>query len=496
MSETVSENIPATSYEEVIFQEDFNVFCGNFPANWEILATSSDSVDAFVRAGNCFRMISPGNMFMPLTDPIRDGRIEFTLKAVGFDPQCNYGFHANFRQDIVRRTAHSIRFFNRPDSGKLLITYGTYADNFFRAVESRSIDVPREALKENFHIAVEFAGDQALAFFNEESVSFTRVGGCSGQISINRLNFFDSLELSKFRILGKEEKQILHRGKYCIPLPAEPVIDPFFCDVELMEHGTFFEAVLTLSGGSHLTKAGEGNYHGMRTERLDHPYFKVITRDKTIEYNLYDDFMHLACKEIAPKHLYTVIYQEPEWPFKRIIRFVKPQGEFNLAAGAKFLAYTPLIDLAMDDWETLFTPEGKVLFSGSSPDTQVTARLLSSPTKKIVSKIPKNSTKYDLAVEFAKVNHYFYEGEPLEFILQLQGMMLPEKVDITFDNAFLKPLRKLEVSSEEKSERLGIRSVNVRNYCFNLADQPVGVYHISIKSLDDTVPSTGFPPSR
>lgn len=492
MTETASETTAARSSTEVIFQEDFNVFRGNTPANWETLVTSSDDAEVFVRAGNSFRMISPGNMFMPLTDPICDGRVELTVKAVGFNPKCNYGFNINFRQDIVRRTAQSIRFFNSPDSGKLLISSGTYADNFFRAVECRSIDVPREALKEDFHIAVEFVGDRVLAFFNEEFVSFTQVGGCSGQISINRLNFFDSLELSKFRILGKEEKQVANRRKYCIPLPTEPVIDPFFCDVELIENGTFFEAVLTLSGGSHLTKAGEGNYHGMRTERLDHPYFKVITRNKTIVYNLFDGFMHLACKEIAPKHLYTVIYQEPEWPFKRSIRFARPQGEFNLAAGAKFLAYTPLIDLAMDDWETLFTPEGKVLFSGSSPDKHVTASLLSSQAKKIVSKIPKNSTKYTQAVEFAKVNHFFYEGEPLEFTLQLQGMMLPGKVDITFDNAFLKLLQKLEVIPEEKSERLGVRDIRVRNYRIKLADQPVGVYHISIKSLDDTVPFDRF----
>ncbi|MCQ2351905.1 MAG: hypothetical protein MJ033_00305 [Victivallaceae bacterium] len=477
---------------DVLFHEDFNVFRGKGAANWETLKTSSNMVEVFVRDGNTFRLLSPSDMFMPIMDPVSDGKVDLVIRAYGFDPKCNYGFNVNFRQDVVRRTAQSIRFFVRGKSGKMIVSYGTYADNFFKTIKSESFDVPADVMKNDCTVSVEFKGDKAIATFNGKSVSFDGVGGTDGQLSINRMNFFDSLVLSKFEVSGKKTEAAKNARKFRVTLPEAPMGLPIYCDVEFSEHGLFYEAVLTLSGGEFLTPPGQGNYHGMRTNRIDHPYFKVITKDKTIEYNLLDGFLHLANKEIAPIHVYTVIYDKPEWPFKRTIRFFKPQGAFDMAVGAKLAAFRPHIDLTMKDWETIFTPEGKTLFAGTSPESNVSVILTSSPDKKIVAKLPRTSTRVEDAINFAKVNHFFYPGEALDFTLTLKGATLPAKSEIALADAFLKPVKKLELSPEKSVEKLGQRDLAVETYRIKLDELPVGVYHITVKSQDATIPFDRF----
>ncbi|GEM_PF-1075875 len=477
----------AAAESDVLFYEDFNVFRGKTAANWETLVTSSDKAEAFVRNGDTFHLISPCNMFMPITDPIADGKVDLTIRAYGFDPKCTYGFNVNFRQDVAKRTAQSIRFLVRANSGKLEIAYGTYADNFFKKIKSETIDVPVDVMKNDCAVSVEFKGDKAIATFNGKSVTLDGVGGTTGQLSICRINFFDSLVLSKFEITGKKAEKPANVKKFRVTLPEAPMGLPIYCDVEFSEHELFYEAVLTLAGGEFLTPPGEGNYHGMRTNRIDHPYFKVITKNKTIEYNLLDGFLHLANKEIAPIHVYTVIYDKPEWPFKRTIRFFKPNEKFDMAIGAKFAAFRPSIDLAMHDWETVFDQDGKTLFAGSSLEKNVTASLTSSPDKQIVAKLPRTSTRVDDAVAFAKANHFFYPGEALEFTLTIKGENLPAKVDLELTNAFLKPMKKLDIVPEKSVEKVGTRDVAVETYRIKLNQLPVGVYHITVKSQDVTV---------
>ncbi|MCQ2379052.1 MAG: hypothetical protein MJ016_07610 [Victivallaceae bacterium] len=470
-----------------VFHEDFNVFRGKAPANWQTLKTSSDPVEVFVREGRTFRLLSPSNMFMPITDPIADGKVEMTLKAVGFYPKTNYGFNINFRQNVTTRTAQSIRFFRRFGSKEMEIIYGTYADNHFRKIESKNIAVPDDALKNPSRVSVEFKGKNVVATFEGQSVSFDNVGGEAGQVSINRMNFFDSLEMSEFQITGKELSSAAEVKNFRVELPREPLIEPFFCDVEFSEHALFYEAKLTLSGGPYLTKPGEGNYHSMRTARVDHPYFKVITENNIVKYNLLDGFMHLANKEIAPAHLYTIVYQEPEWPFTRVIRFFKPAEKFDMAIGADYFAYRPNIDLDMHDWETVFSRDGETLFQGSAPEKNVSAELLSSPDKKIVQKMPRSSTRVADALEFAKKNHFFYPGEALDLTLKIRGEMLPSRVEVALTDAFLKPMKTLEITPEKTVEKIGQRDVSVEKYPVKLEKLPVGVYHITVKSLDPTV---------
>ena len=481
----------AAAENDVVFRENFNVFRnvfkGQVPGNWQTLVTSSDRADVFVRNGGTLRMISPSNMFLPITDPLADGKVEMTVKAVGFYPNTNYGFNINFRQNVMRRTAESIRFFQRYGEKKMEILYGTYADNLFRKIAGKSIEIDADALKNPCRVSVEFKGKTVVASFAGKTVSFDDVGGTAGQVSICRMNFFDSLELSDFTVSGKELSSVSAAKKFRVELPREPLIEPFFCDVEFSEHELFFEAKLTLSGGPYLTPPGQGNYHGMRTARVDHPYFKVITQDKIIQYNLLDGFMHLANKEIAPAHLYTIVYQEPEWPFTRVIRFFKPTGKFDMAIGAEYFAYRPNIDLDMKDWETVFSRDGETLFKGSAPEKHVSAKLISSPDKKIVGKLPRNSTRVADAIEFAKENHFFYPGEPLDLALQLQGETQPDKVEIALTDAFLKPVKFLEIEPAETIRKVGQRNVAERKYAIHLDALPVGVYHITVKSLDPTV---------
>ncbi|MCQ2379499.1 MAG: hypothetical protein MJ025_01050 [Victivallaceae bacterium] len=476
---------------DAVFKEEFNVFRGKSPANWITLQTSSDSAAAFVRADKAFRMISPSNMFMPITDPISDGRVDLTIGTVGFNPACRYGFNVHFRQDPEKRTSQTIRFFNVPDSGKLQIMYGTTADNFFIQKEKKTVDVPKDVFSKKVDVSVEFSGDKVKAVFDGKAVDFSGVGGEVGQISIGRLNFFDSLELTKFEISGIEKTTTTEHRKFRVDLPGEPFIDKISCDVDFSEHGSFYEAVLTLSGGSYLSEPGQGYYHGMRTERIDHPYFKLITADGITEYNLLDGFMHLANKKIAPKHVYTVIYDPPEWPFRRVIRFAKPLGDFDMAIGAKFAAYRPNIDLAMEDCETVFDSNGKVLFAGRAPEKVASATLLSSPDKAIVSKLPK-SPKYNQAVQFAKLNHFFYRGEPLDFTLELSGMSLPGNAEIALTDAFLHPMKRLELKPTESLRKIGVRDMPVKSFRFHLDPLPIGVYHITVKSLDETIPLDRF----
>ena len=170
---------------------------------------------------------------------------------------------------------------------------------------------------------------------------------------------------------------------------------------------------------------------------------------------------------------------------------MKPAGDFDLAVGFENYHHNTLPDLEMDNAETVFTPKGKLLYSGSSVEEK-SARLIqfrSQPDKEIIKKLPKRDPRYDMAVKFAQENHYFMEKEPAKFKITLTGSGgLPALYEVILEDAFLREVRQLDFTMKTDTVRIGVRTVNrVVLTVEKLKDLDCGVWHLRVRSYD---PST------
>ncbi len=479
-----------------IFVEDFTVSRGSAPANWEKVKYSANTPEALVVKNGRGEMIVSGDCYMPILGELADGKVEIEFTVAKYDPALFYMLRVDFRYDAFRRRGLSARLVKTPDADRAKLCYGTLAENVFTSLAETEVDLAPAELAGQNRFAIEFSGDQLTIEYNAHAAKFSDCPAGSGRIALGRGNFFDIVRLNKVTIFGSEPLTPAETRKLHLRVNPAQTSDeyPVFADLTLTEYADFFEAELTLSGGSHLSPAGEGNYHVMRFEKIVRPYLKVITATEDCKYTLYDGTLMLHCKEIAPVFHYGTIYPLPEWPFSRKIRFVKPQGDFLLAVGGEEFFYGNLTEQKTTPAETVFTRNGEVLFTDfavlEKDHLQIT---LNSPVDPdLAARIPKDDPRYDRVMAFLANNHYFLAGRELTFEFAVTGYQIPAEVEIRFEDAFLRDRGKIdaEAGKVEIIEVAKLRTLQRRNYRFTLPELPVGVYHLALTSLDPTLPGS------
>ena len=214
------------------------------------------------------------------------------------------------------------------------------------------------------------------------------------------------------------------------------------------------DAALSFHGGVPETKVGEGNYHGIRADLLTRPYLKVLAEQHSEKHVIYGKTIVLVPPGIAPKYLYKIVYEKVDWPFKRNVRFMIPDGKFDLAVGFESWHHNASPNQELNPAETVFSTKGKVLYSGLGITDAANCKIefLSQPDKKIIDKLPKTDPRYERAVKFARENHYFFEKEVPEFRIRLTASEnLPALYEVILEDAYLRPVRNLKFGTAEKA---------------------------------------------
>ena len=309
-----------------------------------------------------------------------------------------------------------------------------------------------------------------------------------GKIAVCREHFFDVLKITAFEITTDESIKG-SRKSFTIPMSEEPTMYPLYCDIDLDDFGNCMDVNISLRGGVKETEAGEGHYSGKRMDKLDNPYVKVITAEKNQKHVVFNDCIVGIVDKLATEFFYKYMARKVDWPFKRRARFLKPEGAFDLAFGFDSYTCNPTYDFSETPSETVFDLDGNVLYSGLGITEVTKTELLSQADKEMLNRLPENEPRYDKAIEFVKNNHFFFKGENPDFKVRMSGCHgLPAECRVILEDAFLRPVRELGWTLEQKKFTIGVREYE--EYIFNIeeiAGLECGLWHLRFESMDGTV---------
>ncbi len=472
-----------------LFVETFEVKKDGMPGGW-LVEKNSDLPFSAVECGEGrMSLLSPGNKYIPVTPDVVDAELRMTV-SFNFDIASRFELIVSFRYDLSSRSGEAVRFIRRLKESVVSLEYGKMADNRFAMEQVISHEIPDDTLKKPVEILMMLNGEKLELEFAGNTAVFNTEPARDGKFAISRGQFFDVLHIHRFEILTEKEPVPEKMRKFPVMLPRDPTLYPIKCDVKLNDFGDCIEAELSLSGGVRETPVGEGNYHGKRADWLTNPFFKVITACGMAKFILYEGYILLVIDELAPPHFYGVCHSRLEWPLRRTVRFMAPDTEYCMAVGADKFLHSTMKTRSQSPSETIFDLNGNELYSGIGlTERPQKITFLSQPEKEIIRDLPREDPRYDEAVEFAKNNHYFVDGEDITFTVRVDSEKeLPENFEITLENAYLEKLSTIEYKKNVRSLKIGPRTIStVSCSCSVLKGLKPGVYHLRCRSLDASV---------
>ncbi|MFA6929573.1 MAG: hypothetical protein WCT05_04545 [Lentisphaeria bacterium] len=475
---------------KLIFHDDFQVHSGNFPANWRIEKNSDMELITTEINNGVFSLLSPGDKFLPVISPCRNAEVKFHWRIPSHATD-RYDFMITFRYDEYRRQGECIRICAEKFRQFRKIEFGQNIDNSFVLQQSLDSELTDEAFDAPLPIRLCFEEQKIRLELGEFSYQFeSQNQPIRGGIAISRGIMFCKADVSAFEIFSDEAEKPRSEKTFRVNLPLQPVIHPLYCDCTIRDFGTFLEAELALDGGVRETPLGEGNYHGMRKDVLDRPYFKVIRPRETRPFTLYDGTIISVTEELAPEYFYGILFPKFSWPIKRILRFPKTSENLLFAIGAEEFYNSVRGSKKLIPGETLFDENGTTLYSGKAlTNHQIKIVFRSQPDKKIRKLLPKSDPRFAEAVRFTENNHYFLDEEAIHFSVELTGLgALPKKAEFLLEDVFFNPLKKLSARIRKQVEACGFLQLQKNIFDFQLPKLRPGVYHLRCRSCDPCFP--------
>ena len=471
------------------FKETFTTEKDGLPGGWMVEQNTDLPHVPAIRCGeNCIELLSAGNKFIAVTPDTSDSRISVTISFNYEAAEC-FGFCLFFRYDMFTGRGQYLRISDRSGNGEVEIDCGHTRLNQFEPVQKKTFRPDRDSFFRPLEMGLEVTGTDLKFTVFGKVFQFTVSPG-SGKIAVAREHFWDSLKILAFSMDG--EKTAI-RGKersFTVPLPDSLTHYPVFCDVTLKDYGNCMDAALSFHGGVAETEPGEGNYASMRADIMTRPYLKVLTEEKVEKYVVFNDEIVMVPPGIAKKYFYGVLNKKHPWPFCRTVRFFKPAGKWDLALGFESWHHNASPNLELTPAETVFTRNGKMLYSGLgiTGGENIKVEFLSQEKKEIIRKLPENDPRYEQAVNFARKNHFFFEGEKARFRIVLRSVKeLPVHFEIILEDAFLRPIRTLQFRQKTEKSFCGVIRCNTLEIIVEeLEKLACGVYHLRFRSLDRT----------
>ena len=477
----------------VLFHETFGTVSDGLPGGWYVENNSNLKAVPAIRSGeNFIELLSAGNKFLPVIPDVSDCTVKctisFNFSMTKDDFEGGFAFLTSFRYDTVTGRGQTLRMRRNKKNDTVVYEYGTTKRNIFSPTEAKEIPVSDTELDKPIEMIIAIKGTVLTVESFGQSVDFEIAAG-KGKIAISREHFFDSLKILAYEIETDENISAGKKTAFTVPLSEEPTYYPLFCDVELEDFGNCMDVSLSLRGGVHETPIGEGCYHGKRMDLLTNPYLKVITADQFSKHITYNDRIVMIPDGMADSFFYQVLAKEVEWPFKRKVRFLKPESAFDLAFGFDSFIHTQNREFAEIPSETIFDLNGTILYSGLGITEKTKLELLSQSDKEMISRIPETDPRYEKAVQFVKDNHFFFENETPHFQVRLTGRNhLPLSCKITLEDALLRPVRELKYTMTERTFKIGV--MEFTEYLLTLEDVEnlaCGVWHLTFESTDESV---------
>ena len=471
-----------------LFRERFDCWQGEVPGSW-LVERNSDLTASGIRRGlGCFELLSAGNKFVPVIPALHDVRIDLKV-SINYSLEKSFGFLLGFCYDLRRRCGAGIQIRCSEESGLLTIAHGRLAENRFHPLVTQEFpSLDAKLLDRPFPIRLEVTGPLARVSVAGVTADFSVSPDDVGRIALAREHFFDVMKILSFRIRAAERLVPVRRTSFTVPIAAGATMYPLFCDVSLLDFGDCMEARLAFRGGVAETEPGEGDYHVARADLFNRPFLKVITAKATEEFVLYDAEFVNVVKHLVPAYFYGVLHQRVPWPMRRSVRFMKPCGAFDLAVGFESFCQSTMRSYAQAPAETQFSLKGAVIHSGIGISSgKIVVSFLSNPEKQFASFLPQSDPRLPQARAFLAANHFFLEGECVNFRIILHGKSLPLAFEVRLEDAFLRPLRNLGFRQETQDGSLGALSAEKTVLAIEaLRRLKPGLYHLRVRGADPT----------
>ena len=475
----------------LLYEEHFSSETNGLPGGWHVeWNTDLPAVPAIRKDAQCIELLSGGNKYLPIIPDTTDSLVKMTF-SINAELENPFGILLCFRYDTFTGHGQYVRIYGKKADNSLTLEYGTTRVNKFTPLKSSKKEIDPELFTKPIDLELDVRGTTATLTCLGKKERFKVQEGC-GKIALAREHFWDVLKILALSIAGDLPEKKQKAVSFTVPLPDTPTWYPIYCDITLQDHGNCMDATLSFHGSVAETEVGEGNYHAIRADLLTRPYLKILTEDHSEKHVIYEKTIVLVPPKQVSKLLYKLIYEKVDWPFTRVVRFMKPTGKFDLAVGIESWHHVPSPNLELNPAETVFTTKGKVLYSGLgiTPGEQRKIEFLSQPDKAILKKLPATDPRLELAKKFARENHYFMEREVPAFKIRLTSAQpLPVLYEIILEDAFLRPVKAVDFELESKTEKIGLTQINVVELTAEkLKSLSCGVYHLRVRSIDPGVP--------
>ncbi len=474
----------------VLFKEDFDVLQEGLPANWHVERNSSMPTAAWVGHEGAFDLLSAGNKYIPVIPDVTDVRMEIGF-SVNYRVSHAFTFILLFHYDRFRREGDAVRLSCMGEPAQCKVEFGRVADNIFTPLSIVTHDggIPDAVLGATMFARLECVGPKATVSFAGMDNSFEFETVQAGKVCLAREHFLDLFTVSHFTVSVPSLPTGTNRRTVRVRLPEESLPDSIFCDLELEDFGDCTCATVTLSGGVRDTPPGEGDYHVMRADILANPYFKVLCGGKATTFTLFQGEAIMAQDEMTPGYFYEILHRRPPWPLKRKIAFFRPEGPAYFAVGAETCLNTTTCNTALSPGETLFDESGDIIYSGRAVSQAVGDIVFASQEdKEIIERLPKEDPRHDMAVAFARRNHYFLSGEKICFTVNVRAReALSLEYEVVLEDVFFTKLRSVPFKVTFSTSRVAdfeLRTAALR--CDDLRGLAEGVYHLRLRSVDAT----------
>ncbi len=429
--------------------------------------------------GGGIELLSPGNKYLPVTQKFTCGKITAELEAVR-----GSSMYFIFSYDEFRREGKYVHFLPEDQGKKLKLEYGTVRANFYTPEQSQVFE---NAGGTKLRITLELLPEKAVFSVGSAKAEFATGKREPGMSAFARGPFINTLKVHSLSIEAENAVRPVSVCEFDVFLPEKITLEPVRCHVVLSEFDGYSEAALEFSGGVAATEPGEGNYHGMRADFFDNLYFKVLSPGG-IQKTVLAPGRHINIpRNLAPDYFYGILYEKLDWPFRKTVRFRRPAGDVLFAVGADSYEYHPAQVFAQSPSETLFDSAGKTVYAGwGLTEKYASVTFRSQPEKEIAKHLPAPDPD---ALEFTRNNHYFFEGEPIHFRVEMKSRSaLPNHYELHLLDAFLEPLETLKPEVSFETESAGFLKFRKTVCSVNLSGKKPGVYHLAVRSADP-----GFP---
>ena len=423
----------------------------SYPPVFQVCSMSPHSDHLGMVQSGHFAVSFPGNWHCLHPKDLSDFRLEVVMKEnLAGTPSFLIYFHA--------RTEGTVGLYLELNRG--ILDFGLLEGTHYQVLEQKSLKHPAFGLwavtVRNRSVRVECCGKKICSFTIPSSLPGKGIIAFDG--SRNGFGAWECrIESLKLRV---PECRIRKLPALEIPMIYGPhgIVTPYrftlkrtaLCGCENWE--------LTLQGGP-----GDAKDHpeprSMNAEIMENPYCRALDENGNELFKVV-----IARGRAGSFSVLRATYGIPDFVFPvSRTETVNAEKVRFLAFGYDYYESEAANSLAGGPGEILCDTRGKVLsFRKVYKDGACEVKLESPADKEIVKKIPKDIPDYENAIAYARVNHYFLEGETVRF----RAFCVPDTAidgDFVLSDGFKKPLR----SFRKKAGSF-----------FSLGKLAPGVYHL------------------